>query len=66
MLSLGTMKDSEINEPEVALSGWYKETEAELEDRSGHSEMGPIWARRNFKYVRIWSKNPIVRLETDD
>ena len=60
------MKNSEINEPEVALSGLYQETETEPEDRSGHSEMEPIWARHNFKYVWFWSKNPIVSLETDD
>jgi hypothetical protein len=47
------MKNSEINEPEVVLSGLYQETETEPEDRSGHSDMGPIWARHNFKYVRF-------------
>jgi hypothetical protein len=36
------MKNSEINELEVALSGLYQETETEPENRSGHSDMGPI------------------------
>jgi hypothetical protein len=35
-------KNPEIILPEVALSGLYQETETEPEDRSGHSDMGPI------------------------
>jgi hypothetical protein len=36
------MKNSEINEPEVALSDLYQVTETEPEDINGHSDMGPI------------------------
>ena len=47
------MRNLERNCPEVALSDLYQVTEAEPEDRNGHSDMGPILARHHFKFVQF-------------
>jgi hypothetical protein len=48
--------------PKVSPSDLYQVTETEPEDKNGHSDIGPIWARHNFEFVRFWPKNPIVIL----
>jgi hypothetical protein len=50
-------------QPKVALSGWCWVTETEIENRNGHSGMGPNWTRHIFEFTRFWPKYPIVSLK---
>jgi hypothetical protein len=40
-------------QPKVALSGWCWVTETEIENRNGHSGMGPNWTRHIFEFTRF-------------